>query len=110
MKPHRLLLAAAWLAAMSCIASCAGDSGPGSLPPATQQAVDDIVESHLATNNVPGAVVLLSIPGQGEMVKAYGRADLRTGAPRTTTDPFRIASITKTFIATLILTMVDDGS
>ena len=54
-------------------------------------------------------MVLISIPGEGEMVKAYGKANLQTQAPRTTADPFRIASITKTFTATAVLQLVAAG-
>jgi D-alanyl-D-alanine carboxypeptidase len=68
-----------------------------------------IVEQQLAVQNLPGAVVLISIPGEGEMVKAYGQANLQTHAPRSATAPFRIASITKTFIGTLILQLADEG-
>jgi D-alanyl-D-alanine carboxypeptidase len=104
---RRLLLCTGLLMALG---ACGGDdNAPPPLPAATQAAVDDIVQTRLAADNLPGAVVLISIPGEGEMVKAYGKANLQTQAPRTTTDPFRIASITKTFIGTLILQLVDDG-
>jgi D-alanyl-D-alanine carboxypeptidase len=102
-----LLLCTSLLAALC---ACGSDDGPAPLPAATQAAVDTIVEQHLASGNLPGAVVLISIPGEGEMVKAYGKANLQTQAPRTTTDPFRIASITKTFTATAVLQLVDSGA
>jgi CubicO group peptidase (beta-lactamase class C family) len=91
--------------------ACGGndDENPPALPAATEQAVDRIVLQQLAAANLPGAVVLISIPGQGEMVKAYGKANLQTNQPRSAADPFRIASITKTFIGTVILQLVDDG-
>ena len=80
------------------------------LPAATQAAVDSTVQQQMSADNLPGAVVLISIPGEGEMVKAYGEANLQTHLSRNTSDPFRIASISKTFIGTLILQLADDGS
>ncbi len=95
---------------LMALCACGGeDDAPTALPAATQAAIDSIVETQLAAGNLPGAVVLISIPGEGEMVKAYGKANLQTQAPRTTTDPFRIASITKTFTATAVLQLVGSG-
>lgn len=47
-------------------------------------------------------------PG-GSWVRAVGLGDLTTAAPITTVDHFRIASATKTFVATITLQLVDDG-
>ncbi len=93
------------------VSACSGnDDPPPPLPEATQAAIDATVQQQLAAQNLPGAVVLVSIPGEGESARAYGEANLQTHAPRATGEPFRIASITKTFIGTLILQLVDDGS
>lgn len=48
-------------------------------------------------------------PQRGMALRAYGVADRRTGAPATPDMTFRIASITKTFTATAVLLLVDDG-
>jgi D-alanyl-D-alanine carboxypeptidase len=105
----RLLLCTSLLVSL-CACGSNDDDGPPPLPAATQAAVDATVEKYLADGNLPGAVVLISIPGEGEMVKAYGKANLQTQAPRTTTDPFRIASITKAFTATAVLQLADSGA
>lgn len=101
------------LTALLCTLSACGGGSNGDAPPAlpaeTQASIDQIVQQQLTAQNLPGAVVLVSIPGEGEMVKAYGQANLETGLARNAADPFRIASITKTFIGTLILQLVDDG-
>ena len=76
----RLLLCASLLAALC---ACGGDDdAPPPLLAATEAAVDDIVQTRLTADNLPGAVVLISIPGEGEMVKAYGKANLQTNQPR----------------------------
>lgn len=59
--------------------------------------------------NLPGVLVVVSAPGQGEYVGAQGSANLDTGAEPQTNDRFRIGSVTKTFVATAILQLVDQG-
>jgi D-alanyl-D-alanine carboxypeptidase len=59
--------------------------------------------------NIPGAVVGSMVPGEEELVIRKGLADLETGSAIQTVDKFRIGSITKTFTATLILRLVDEG-
>lgn len=74
-----------------------------------QTLIDSIVDGELHESGTPGALVALSIPGRGATTRAYGIGNLETGAPPTTEDHVRIASITKTFVATLLLQMVDEG-
>lgn len=57
--------------------------------------------------NQPGVVVGVWVPGQGSYVRALGTSDLATGTPMSLKDHFRIASITKSFVATAILRLVD---
>jgi D-alanyl-D-alanine carboxypeptidase len=63
----------------------------------------------MQANDLPGVVVGVWVPGEGEYVVARGKADLKTGEKRDVDDPFRIGSITKTFVATAILQLVDEG-
>ena len=49
------------------------------------------------------------VPGEGEYVVARGKANLKTGEERNIDDPSRIGSITKTFVATAILQLVEEG-
>ena len=51
----------------------------------------------MQADNLPGVVVGIWIPGKGELFLAKGKANIETGASRNVDDPFRIASITKTF-------------
>ena len=48
-------------------------------------------------------------PGEGQYLSAQGKANLDTGEQRGPGQPFRIASITKTFTATAVLQLVDEG-
>ena len=60
-------------------------------------------------NDLPGVVVGVWVPGKGEYVVARGKANLKTGEKRDLDDPFRIGSVTKTFIATAVLQLVEEG-
>ncbi len=84
-------------------------TGDMTFTPAEQLALTTIVESSLAQTNTPGAVVGIWYPGRGDWTYAAGIKDLATAAPVTLDDHVRIASITKTFTATVILQLVDEG-
>ncbi|MFE9634694.1 serine hydrolase domain-containing protein [Streptomyces sp. NPDC006463] len=72
---------------------------------------------HEATRRAMEAEVKAGIPGitaqvrdaNGVWKSASGVGDLTTGAPRGTNDRFRIGSITKTFVATVLLQMEAEG-
>ena len=103
MKPFWTLLAALALGLATA------QSVTATLPEAKVEALTTLIETTLTENNLPGAVVGVWIRGEGEYVAAFGEANLATGRARDVDDPFRIASITKTFTATAILQLVDEG-
>lgn len=78
-------------------------------PADTQLALEAIVDDALAATETPGALVGVWSPGQGTWLKAAGIGDLATAAPVTLADHVRIASVTKTFVATVVLQLVDEG-
>lgn len=80
-----------------------------SFSPEVAQQMRQVVEEAMAEDNIPGAVVGVWVPGEGTWVKAIGKANIETGRDIESTDKFRIASITKTFTATVILQLVDEG-
>jgi len=57
---------------------------------------------------VPGVAVLAVSP-RGVFEAASGIADLATGEPMTAAHRFRIGSVTKIFVAALVLRLVDEG-
>jgi CubicO group peptidase (beta-lactamase class C family) len=57
----------------------------------------------------PGLAVLVTKPGRILLMKGYGIADLRTGAPVTRWTRFEIASVSKTFTATALLMLQERG-
>jgi D-alanyl-D-alanine carboxypeptidase len=58
---------------------------------------------------IPGAAAAVVVPGKGEWVGSSGLADVRTRQPVRPDTMFAIASVTKPFIAALVLTLAQDG-
>jgi D-alanyl-D-alanine carboxypeptidase len=92
--------------ALSAIACVAALAAPGwaqastAAPPALEQALDKLV-----ADGVPGAIALEREGGR-EWHAAAGVADLRTRRPIGADDRFRIGSMTKAFVSTVVLQLV----
>lgn len=89
------------------------DTSPnGQLSPSIQNAITKAVTKELAafggSQPVPGAVIGVWVPGKGAFVKGFGFANLATHQPMALDDKFRIGSNTKTFVATVLLQLVDE--
>lgn len=80
------------------------------LPEPVVAAIEAAIAEEMAAKSLPSVAVGIWIPGRGDYVTAKGAADLETGTARTPDDPFRIASITKTMIATVVLQLVEEGA
>jgi D-alanyl-D-alanine carboxypeptidase len=74
-----------------------------------KQAMERLLDEKMEKYNVPGAVVGVWVPGRGTWLKAKGKADIAADIDMSLTNTFRIGSISKTFNATIILQMVDEG-
>lgn len=68
--------------------------------------VDSILEYYAGADD-PGVVLLVST-SDGTQIAARGLADLEAGIPVKTSDRFRIGSITKTFVATIVLQLAEE--
>jgi D-alanyl-D-alanine carboxypeptidase len=85
----------------------AGTSSLPSPPAVVNGIVEGLLDS-VQAEGTPGAVVYVSTPNwAGTWTR--GTADLETGRPVAASDTFRIASISKTFTATVILQLADEG-
>jgi len=67
------------------------------------------IASIMKEKNLPSVAVKVLVRGKGQYTFVDGFANLKTRAARTLEQPFRIASVTKTFAATAILVLVDRG-
>ncbi|MDH6130770.1 D-alanyl-D-alanine carboxypeptidase [Kitasatospora sp. MAA4] len=85
------------------------DFPSGGLSPELRAKLDQAVQQVLQEAGIPGAQVGIWLPGKGSYIRAFGVADKATGAPMTDNLNMRIGSETKTFTATAVLELVDDG-
>ncbi|WP_405708225.1 MULTISPECIES: serine hydrolase domain-containing protein [unclassified Streptomyces] len=93
------LAAAASPAPTAVVAKHADSSLPGLDPDALRRAMSS------APDRVTGALAQVSGPA-GQWSGTYGVADTVTGAPVAVNGRFRLGSVTKTFIATVVLQLV----
>ncbi|MFI1754472.1 serine hydrolase domain-containing protein [Streptomyces sp. NPDC020571] len=98
------------LLAATVLALSAAVAGPAVAAPAatgghdaTRRALRAAVE-----DGVPG-VTATARDGRGTWSQAAGVGDLRTGEPRSERDRYRVGSITKTFVATVLLQLEAEG-
>lgn len=84
-------------------------SGGERFSAANLKELDTTIAGVMNDKNLPGVLVAVSVPGEGEYLTAQGKANLDTGRAPDPDDQFRIGSVTKTFVATAILQLVDEG-
>ena len=70
--------------------------------------IDRLAAATLAQGS-PGMIVEVAVGGEVAFAGTYGLADIEQRAPVTRDTVFRLASITKTFTAALILALAEDG-
>ena len=58
---------------------------------------------------IPGAAAAVVMPGEGVWVGASGLADVRTREPVRPQTLFEVGSVTKTFVAALVLKLAEEG-
>jgi D-alanyl-D-alanine carboxypeptidase len=83
---------------------------PAALDPQLVTDLEAALDESFAASQLPGVIVGLWIPGQGEWVAARGTADLETGEPMTADSQQKIGSITKTITTTVALQVIDEGT
>lgn len=96
------------LLAFPIAAPCAAQSVQ--LPEPEVAAIEAAIAEEMAAKNLPSVAVGIWIPGRGEYVGAKGLANLETGAARIAGDAFRIGSVTKTMIGTVVLQLAQEGA
>ncbi len=79
------------------------------LSPELRRSLELLLEQEVASTSIPGALLYVNIPGQGMWLGARGLADQGQGIPMVPLDRFRIASVTKTFVATVVLQLMQEG-
>ena len=69
----------------------------------------DFVAKAMEEDSIPGAIIGIWQDGAFPYVRAFGVRDRATGEPMATDLHMRIGSVTKTFVTTAILQLVDQG-
>lgn len=93
----------------SCVFSSSNDGAPGAqlLTDENKKKIEAVIDKYVDEVKSPAALAGIWTPG-GEQVVVRGKSDVKTGTAALATDRFRIASLTKTFTATLLLMLVED--
>lgn len=89
--------------------SCATPSLSPSAPGTVGATVDGLVASEMQSAGVAGMTVELAKQGTIIYAQGYGYANLSTCQPTQAQTAFQLASLTKTFTATAILQLQNDG-
>lgn len=82
---------------------------PKSFPKRVENTLKKELEAVINKHNLPGANIGIWIPGKGEWAHSFGMANKSAKEPLKLECYFRIGSITKTFVTTAILQLVDKG-
>jgi D-alanyl-D-alanine carboxypeptidase len=64
----------------------------------------------MISEEASGMILYVNYPGRGEFISAKGTSETTSGVPMNANYLFRIGSVSKTFVATVILQLVDEGS
>ena len=89
---------------------CAGILSLTAVTAPAQDAFDRRVEGVLAQWKAPGAIITVVKDGRVLLARGYGTTRLQGGQPVTAATLTTVASVTKTFNATALAMLVDDGT
>ncbi len=71
--------------------------------------VDDLIKRQMDAQRIPGMTLLVTKDDKVIKRAAYGKADLELDVPMTTDDVLQTGSIGKTFTATVIFQLIEEG-
>jgi D-alanyl-D-alanine carboxypeptidase len=108
-RPQRKGRISALVVSVALAAVLASSCGTAGFKPALENKLSGRLSDWMKRFDIPGAVVGIWQPGTGEWVTAQGKACIAEAEAMKPGLRFRVGSITKTFTATVILTLVDDG-
>ena len=93
------------------LAALAVSAGAASADPVrlSERQIDQVVETALASFEIPGVAIVVIQPGQAPYLKGYGVVDYRTHTPVNADTLFGIGSISKAFTTTTIALLEQEG-
>ena len=104
---RRLLALALLVLAVVLLGAAAAHAKP--LSAADRAYVDEVIAKQMQEGRLPGFSISISGP-QGDYTNVYGVSNTETDASLRLSDHVRIASITKTFVATAALRQIERGN
>lgn len=108
MRRNATIKAAALVCTLVLAGTLCASCGSPSFSQQTQDKLAKTVENAMAQYKSPGAIVGIWKKGEGQYVKAFGKAKLAGDNPMKTGFLWKVASITKTYTANVILQLVDE--
>ena len=87
----------------------ASASAEPSLDPATKLKVERVIDRQLDKRVLPGAIVAVKRDGHKRWLTSAGVSNLETRKPMRRNNHFRIGSVTKAFVTTLLLDLEAEG-
>ncbi|WP_308466596.1 serine hydrolase domain-containing protein [Rathayibacter soli] len=111
---YKTAIAAVALSAVLAVSGCTAASGgtptrTPATPPTYAASLQKQIPAIMKANAIPGVVVLITSPKQGDWSQTFGTAVLGKTVPMSLNDYFRIGSNTKTMTSTIILQLVQEG-
>ncbi|MCP4724641.1 MAG: beta-lactamase family protein, partial [bacterium] len=71
--------------------------------------LDQLIQTHLDDNNIPGCLVAVASRGRIIHLKTYGMANIELSAPVTDSTVFEIGSISKQFVSAAAMLLVEEN-
>lgn len=110
LAPRAILALAAFVAAAPApVHAQAARAAARAAAPAPRDTVDRLVAAEMARRHIPGVSIAVVRAGKVIEARGYGMADVEHGVPVTPNTVFKIASISKQFLATGIMLLAQDG-
>jgi D-alanyl-D-alanine carboxypeptidase len=81
----------------------------GAVCTAQADAVDDLIGAQMAAKHIPGVALAVLKDGKTIKVRGYGVANLEHGIEVTPDTVFRVGSVSKQFLASAVMLLVNDG-
>lgn len=109
-REHWITSVITWAMLVSLLAlSVSGSAREREFDKQTQEKMEKALDKAMEESRSPAAIVGVWAPGEGIWLVAKGKADIETGQLAQIEDKTRLGSITKTFVATAVLQLVDEG-
>lgn len=106
---NRRRIGAVVLAAGLAFATACGSSDSGTKEPGYAATLRPIIEKLMKDNVIPGAVVMVKSPKDGDWTAEFGTGTIGKDDPLTANDYFRIGSNTKTMTVTVLMQLAQEG-